>query len=241
MDLRELWEAHAAQWIEWARAAGHDSYWSFHRDQFLQIVPPPGRRTIDIGCGEGRLTRHLKELGHHVVGIDASPSLVAAARASDPATDIRVANAAALPLDDASVDLAIAFMSLQDVDDMPGAVREIARVLVPGGRACIAVVHPLNSAGKFESDDDDSPFVISGSYLDPGRTVDLFERDGYRMTFHSGHHPLEDYARALERTALLIEAIREPRSTTLDGVPVGRTNRWLRVPLFLHLRAVKRG
>jgi hypothetical protein len=52
MDLRELWETHAAQWIEWARAAGHDSYWSFHRDQFLQIVPPPGRRTIDIGCGE---------------------------------------------------------------------------------------------------------------------------------------------------------------------------------------------
>ena len=38
VDLRELWETHAAQWIEWARAAGHDSYWSFHRDQFLQIL-----------------------------------------------------------------------------------------------------------------------------------------------------------------------------------------------------------
>ncbi|MBN9274578.1 MAG: DUF983 domain-containing protein, partial [Mesorhizobium sp.] len=55
MDLREVWETHATEWIEWARAAGHDSYWTFHRDQFLQIVPPPGRRTIDIGCGEGRL------------------------------------------------------------------------------------------------------------------------------------------------------------------------------------------
>jgi hypothetical protein len=52
MDLREPWETHAAQWIEWARGAGHDSYWSFRRDQFLQIVPPPGRQTIDIGCGE---------------------------------------------------------------------------------------------------------------------------------------------------------------------------------------------
>lgn len=80
MDLRELWETHAAQWIEWASAAGHDSYWSFHRDQFLQVVPPPGRRTIDIGCGEGRLTRCLKELGHNVVGVDTSPRIFAEGR-----------------------------------------------------------------------------------------------------------------------------------------------------------------
>jgi len=67
MDLSDRWEARAAEWIAWARAPGHDSYWRFHRDQFLKIVPAPGRRTVDIGCGEGRLTRHLKALGHHVV------------------------------------------------------------------------------------------------------------------------------------------------------------------------------
>jgi len=124
MSLRDRWEAHASQWIEWARAPGHDCYWRYHRDQFLQIVPSPGRRTIDIGCGEGRLTRDLKMLGHDVVGIDASPSLVAAAREADPLMDIRLADAAALPLDDASADLAIAFMSLQDIDDMVAAVRK---------------------------------------------------------------------------------------------------------------------
>jgi 2-polyprenyl-3-methyl-5-hydroxy-6-metoxy-1,4-benzoquinol methylase len=79
MDLSESWETHAGEWITWARAAGHDSYWRFHRDQFLRLLPPPGRRTVDIGCGEGRLTRHLKSLGHAVVGIDASRSLVTAA------------------------------------------------------------------------------------------------------------------------------------------------------------------
>ena len=51
-NLRERWEAHANEWIAWARARGHDSYWRFHRDQFLQIVPPPGHRTVDVGCGE---------------------------------------------------------------------------------------------------------------------------------------------------------------------------------------------
>jgi ubiquinone/menaquinone biosynthesis C-methylase UbiE len=166
MDLREQWEAHASQWIAWARAPGHDSFWRYHRDQFLQIVPSPGRRTVDIGCGEGRLTRHLKTLGHRVVGLDASPSLVAAARHLDPSMDVRLADAATLPLDDASADLAIAFMSLHDIDAMAAAVREVARILEPNGRFCLAIVHPINSAGRFENDTAaDAPFVIRGEYL----------------------------------------------------------------------------
>src|SRR5215510_6262321 len=204
MNLRELWEAHACQWIEWARAPGHDSYWRYHRDQFLQIVPSPGRRTIDIACGEGRLTRDLKGLGHDVVGIDASPSLVAAAREADPLMDIRLADAGALPLDDASADLAIAFMSLQDIDDMAAAVREAARVLEPGGRFCVAIVHPINSAGRFETNETaDARFIIAGDYLGAFNYSDTIERDGRSMTLHSQHRPLESYFLAFEEAGLL--------------------------------------
>src|SRR5688500_12354530 len=154
LSLSEAWEREAAQWIVWARAPGHDSYWRFHRDQFLQLVPEPGRLTLDIGCGEGRLTRDLKARGHTVVGLDASSTLIAAARAADPGGDYRLVDAAQLPLADGCSDLAIAFMSLQDFDDMPRAVTEIGRVLRPGARACIAVVHPLNSAGTFADETD---------------------------------------------------------------------------------------
>src|ERR1700736_3735849 len=77
--LRDAWDRHAGEWISWAPAPGHDSYWRFHREAFLQLVPPPGRLTLDIGCGEGRLARDLSRLGHQVVGIDASPAMVAAA------------------------------------------------------------------------------------------------------------------------------------------------------------------
>ena len=152
------WEAEARRWIQWARTPGHDSYWRFHRDQFLRLLPPPGRQTLDIGCGEGRLARDLKELGHRIVGIDSSPSLVAAAREFDPSMDVRLADAAALPLDDACADLAVAFMSLQDIDGMPAAIQEAARVLEPGGRFCLAIVHPINSAGSFEGATADGPF-----------------------------------------------------------------------------------
>src|SRR5262245_13024757 len=70
--LRDTWEHNAEAWIRWAREPGHDSYWRFHRDRFLELVPAPGRLTLDIGCGEGRLSRDLAALGHEVVGIDSS-------------------------------------------------------------------------------------------------------------------------------------------------------------------------
>jgi SAM-dependent methyltransferase len=178
----------------------------------------------------------LKWLGHQIVGVDASPTLVAAAQELDPSIDIRQADAAALPFEEASSDLAIAFMSLHDIDDMPAAVREIARVLEPGGHFCIAIVHPINSAGHFESERADAPFAIKGGYLEPFRYADTVERDGLSMTFHSRHRPLEAYSVALEDSGFVVEAIREPRVPD-HAIASERGRRWQRLPLFLHLRA----
>lgn len=237
MDLADSWEAQSRQWIAWTRRPGHDSYDRYHRDQFLELLPTPGRRTVDVGCGEGRLTRHLKALGHQVIGVDASPSLVEAARAADPSMDVRIADAAALPLDDASADLAVAFMSLHDIDAMRTAVRDIARVLEPGGTLCFAIVHPINSAGRFDRQDADAPFVIAGDYLRPFRYADTVERDGLAMTFHSQHRPLEAYFNALEEAGFLIAALREP-SVPDHGLSSDASRRWQRLPLFLHVRAL---
>ena len=228
MSLREAWEMRAREWITWVRKPGHDSYDRYHRDQFLPLLPPPGRRTLDVGCGEGRLTRHLASLGHRVVGIDASPTLVAAARASAPDMDLHVADAAALGLDDASFDLVVSFMCLHDVDDLDGAASEIARVLEPGGVACLAVVHPLNSAGRFEKH---GRFVIRGSYLASFRYADTVKRDGLTMTFESQHRPISAYFDALAPAGLVVDALREPVTEGHDS--------WSRLPLFLHVRARK--
>jgi SAM-dependent methyltransferase len=150
--------------------------------------------------------------------------------------DIRLADAAALPFEDASADLAVAFMSLHDIDAMKAAVREIGRVLEPGGRFCLAIVHPINSAGRFENERADAPFVIKGDYLQPSRYADTVERDGLSMTFHSQHRSLEAYSLALEHTGFVIEALREPRVPD-RAVTSERGQRWQRLPLFLHMCA----
>jgi SAM-dependent methyltransferase len=236
--LRAAWDEAADAWVRWARAPGHDSYWRFHRALFLPIVPPPGVRTLDLGCGEGRVARDLAALGHRVVAVDGSPRMIAAAREAAPALDYHVADAASLPLPAGSVDLVVAFMSLQDVDDLTAAVRECARVLTAGGRLCLAIVHPLNSAGSFAGDDPDSPFVVEESYLDERRIRDDLVRDDLAMTFQSEHRPLQRYVDELAEAGFVVELLRE-HGMPAWSIDTSRRERWRRIPLFLHLRALR--
>src|SRR2546423_11728014 len=105
VTLRDAWEAEAANWVEWARRVGHDSYGRFHRDAFLELLPPPGRRTLDVGCGEGRLARDLAALGHSVVAVDAPPPVGAHARQADPEGEYALAGGPDLPFGDGLAEL----------------------------------------------------------------------------------------------------------------------------------------
>lgn len=231
MSLKEAWEGEAENWLAWARRPGHDSYWQFHRDRFLGLLPPPPLDVLDVGCGEGRLPRDLKAAGYRVTGVDASPTLIAHARQADPDGVYEEADAAALPFADASFALVTAFMVLHDVDDLAASSAEMARVLAPGGRVCVALVHPINSAGAFTERRIDAPFVIRESYFTRRRYADTVERDGLRMTFTSMHRPLEDYVVTFADAGLVVEALAEIADTTAQP-----GDRWQRIPLFLHLR-----
>src|SRR5262249_51372481 len=125
----------------------------------------------------------------------------------------------------------VAFLSLQDADDMPQAMAEARRVLGPGGGLVLAIVHPINSAGGFEGyRGAGQPFVVRAADFGRGPYTDDTARDGLRMRFSSEHRSLDAYSRALEDTGFVIEALREVTEPDPE-------DRWFRVPMFLHLRA----
>jgi len=232
------WEGEARNWIAWARTPDHDAYWEYS-PSFFDLVPPAGRATLEVGCGEGRVARDLTARGHTVSGVDSSPTLLAAARDLQPDVDFRLADAADLPFADESFDLVVAYNSLMDIEDMPGAVREVGRVLTSGGRFCVCVTHPLADAGRFERREADSPFVLTHSYFEQRLFEGTFERGGLRMTFHGWCYPLEDYMRAFEKAGLLVEAIREPRQRDEIVEADPSEARWQRLPMFLFIRLRK--
>ncbi len=225
-SLSEAWERNAPDWARWTRVPGHDVY---HEQlnwlAFRELLPPPRRRTLDVGCGEGRGGRALSSEGHRVVGIDSSATLLGLAREAGRYEELVCGDAAALPWKAGTFDLAIAYMSLQDVDDLRGAVEEIARVLEPGGGLCLAIVHPLNRPPEALED-----------YFREHRFAESFERDGLSMTFESIDRPLEAYASALADAGFTIEQLREPSpaEAALDQEP--RLAKAAKRPYFLHIR-----
>jgi SAM-dependent methyltransferase len=233
MSLREFWDDQADAWERFARTRGHDVFHEeFNFPAFLELVPPPGRATLDVGCGEGRVGAELRRRGHRVVGVDSSPRMVELASELHEA---HVADVTGLPFPDGSFDLAVAYMSLMNFDDLEGAVGEVGRVLEPGSRFCAALIHPLDGAGQFE----DETFVVSGSYFEPERKLWESNRDGIAVTFSDQSIPFERLSRALEPAGLFWEAILEPAPSEAFVRARPTVARRLRIPLFLHFRAVK--
>jgi ubiquinone/menaquinone biosynthesis C-methylase UbiE len=232
---RTEWEDEAHNWVRWARTPGHDAYWAYRGSFFDKIVPPAGTRTVELGCGEGRVTRDLAERGHRTVGVELAPTLVSHAREADPGGCYLLADAGQLPLATASCDLVVAYNTLMDIADMEAAVAEAGRILVAGGHFCVCVTHPMSNTGRFDSAAADATFVVSTGYFGRRRFEGTENRDGLSMTFRGWSYALEDYVLALERAGFLIETIREP----VPEVGGDHLRRWCRVPLFLHIRAVR--
>ncbi|MBT1156415.1 class I SAM-dependent methyltransferase [Aminobacter anthyllidis] len=229
----EHWTNVADQWIAWARSPSHDAFWVY-REGLARFIGSGFGRALEVGCGEGRVSRELKALGYHVTATDVVPAMVEAARQANSADDYRIAGTDKLPFDDGQFDLVMAYNVLMDVDDVPAALKEIRRVMKPGGTLFISLVHPFRDRGRFDGEAADAPFVVDGSYFGREHFDGEEERDGLKMHFAGWSQPLEDYMAALESAGLAITALREPIPDRVDS---DLLRKWARVPLFLWLKA----
>jgi SAM-dependent methyltransferase len=170
-----------------------------------------GAAVLEVGCGSAPCTRWLVTRGARVVGIDLSGGMLRHARAAAARTGIDPplvqAHAGALPFADRSFDLACsAFGAVPFVADSATVMREVARVLRPGGRWVFAVNHPMRWV--FSDDPGPDGLTVMQSYFDrtPYAEVDA---EG-RATYVEHHRTLGDRVRELVAAGLVLDDIVEP-------------------------------
>ncbi len=109
-------------------------------ERVVEMVGDPPGSLLEVGVGSGRLLEALAERGWSVAGIDAAPRMVDLARTRVPASadEVTVARAESLPFEDEKFDVVVA-IGVLEYTDIESSLRELARVLRPGGRAVVGL------------------------------------------------------------------------------------------------------
>jgi len=210
------WEQSAAAWIaeqgergDWARQNIIDPL------MLERVATAPVTRALDVGCGEGRFCRMLRARGIACDGIDPTAAFIEAARQRDPEGRYTLAQGEALPFPDGSFDLVISYLTLIDIDDFRTAIREMVRMLEPGGRLLLANLTSFITAnsGGWIKDSEGRPlhFPID-RYLD--ETPQWVEWANIRV--RNWHRPLSAYMREFIGHGLTLTFFDEPPARSGD-------------------------
>jgi SAM-dependent methyltransferase len=191
-----------------------------------------GQRVLDAGCGPGLYAEELVARGAEVVGFDQSPEMVRLARRRvGDRLHVRVHDLES-PLDwldDRSFDAALAALVIHHVDDRTGALRELHRVLRPGGRLVVSTHHPTSDWLR-----------LGGSYF----AVEPIEEDWHEGRWHVRYWraPLQRTWEEFTDAGFLIDRLIEPlpQPEMADRFPEDHA-RLRREPAFIAFRLLKPG
>ncbi len=208
-----------------------------------------GHTVLDLACGQGFFTREFFKQAAHVTGVDASKSLVAIAEKNGPAAvSFHVAPADAMPfIMDRSIDKTAIVLALQNIQNVPGTLRETARVTKKGGMLYIILNHPAFRVPKESSwgwdEKEKKQYRRVDRYLSELKlAIQMHPGDKPSQYTTSFHRPLQYYFKALNKAGFSVAIMEEwnshkqsqagPRAEAED---IARKE----IPLFLCLVAVK--
>jgi SAM-dependent methyltransferase len=158
-----------------------------------------GKTVLDAGCGPGLYAADLVAMGARVIGFDLSPRMVQLSRQRVSQGEFRV-HALGDPidwLDEDAVDLELCALALEHVDDRIGALRELRRVLAPGGALVLSVQHPVGNWLRH-----------GGSYFEARRIRETWNA-GWQVSYWT--MPLETICAEVHQAGFVIERLTEPR------------------------------
>jgi SAM-dependent methyltransferase len=252
-DTRKIWNCNAVAWTELSRA-GFDVYRDWvNTPAFFDLLPSvDGQSCLDLGCGEGHNTRLLADRGAYVTAVDIADSFIeaAAAKKHQPIRYV-TGDGANLPFHSFSFDVVTAFMSLMDIAEPERTLREIARVLRPGGFVQFSVVHPATSTPiRHWVDDEDGhrEALAIGNYFYEGpltetwtfRTAPAQVRDEHPpFTITYARRTLSGWLNAVLAAELVVEAIAEPCADDTIAAAHPEVADTRIAPYFLLIRARK--
>jgi SAM-dependent methyltransferase len=241
---------------EWYDAKQGDTGDLWHRE----LIDPPlialvgdvrGKRLLDLACGNGYLARRFAREGAVVVGVDASSPIVERAAARERTERLGIVylvrDAGSMPnLSEASFDVVLCNMALMDMPDVTGPFREVARLLVPGGRFVASLCHPcfdVPGASSWLLERAEYETKISRrvrGYRQPFAATSLWrvpERPDFRTRTY--HRPLSWYVRELWSAGLAVTAMEEPEGSGEFGTASPQGDGVREVPLHLVIEARK--
>jgi 2-polyprenyl-3-methyl-5-hydroxy-6-metoxy-1,4-benzoquinol methylase len=210
---------------------------------FRAIGQCNGLRVLDVGCGEGYLSRELASSGANVTGLDTSDALIHAATAEAHRLTLPVkyyvAGVEAIPEDDHTFDIVVCNHVMTDVADPGPALKEIGRVTKTGGKLVILMLHPCFYTGNI--DGRGGRDVSVASYFSTRLVTQQFRVAGInspgevRNTFR----PLEQYMSALFEAGFVLTDLSEPHPTAEQLRDQWWQDNFTR-PLFLLLEGERR-
>lgn len=192
------WERNATPWSAAVREDKIESRTSVTNSAALEAIGPgEDRAALDLGCGEGWLSRAMSQQGWRVVGVDGSPALIEAARLSGPEEYVCLDYSrlhAELPSN--RFDLVVCNFSLLGEESTSAALHAAAKVLKPGGQLVIQTVHPISLDGPYRS----------GWKTEDWAGFEALDCEPSPWYFHT----LSDWLTLLREAGFILDEVREP-------------------------------
>jgi SAM-dependent methyltransferase len=228
------WEASALAWID-VVDRGDPSRELLLDPVMLRLCGDvAGQRVLDDGCGEGRFSRKLAGAGAEVVALDFTRTLAEAAHDRRVPGQFTIRGTAeCLPLAAASVDLVVSYLVLVDVPDYRAAIREIARVLRPGGLLVMANTSFMSVATGWVRDAEGKRMHYPMDHYLEERPIELKWKG---IEILNWHRPLSAYMGAFLGAGLTLRDFVEPMPSDGSLRDDPHYEDWYRLPNFVVMR-----